>query len=853
MMNRYFIAVLFLFCLCFSPVVVFAAPITVPPSLVEGDTYRIAFVTTGTTTAESSDIATYNTFVTNQANLQPELAALGTTWTAVGSTSAVDARDNTETNPFNASHADIPIFLLDGTKLVDSNADLWDGTIDNQFRVRRDGTIAPTTGGFQWTGTDDDGKSASGGFDQFALGTTNGSHVMVGNNFSSTGNNDWVEHFVDTKNNTKFMYAISGELTVPSPYTMTMFGQSAYNVNTAAMDVTLGVTGYEIEDFEDAILLPGLSPPVHTSNPWNNYFQLSEHIGPGAWDGSKRLGLVFQGNVTFTLPPGVRSVGVGFGFIGRSGQTVQINGRSAVDFSVLNGFVFHNNYRNGYLRIDAVDGAPPISTVTFSEYAELYSLDHLALKLPDADGDGFSTLVDCDDTNPAINPAATEICDGIDNDCDGSIDQVDNDGDGVSLCNGDCDDANATVYPGAEELCDGIDNDCDGSVDEGLISTYYADQDGDGYGNLNNVTMACEQPAGYVLDNSDCNDNDSGINPEASEICDGLDNDCDGEVDEGLTFDADADGHTSLDSCEGSKDDCDDTNADVFPGAPELCDGLDNDCDGEVDEGLTFDADEDGHTTPDSCEGTRDDCDDTDANVYPGAPELCDDLDNDCDGTIDEGLITVTTKDHSVALDATGSAVITPADVDDGSTACGVAILSVSPSSFDCDDIGTNTVTLTVTDDNGNSDTATATVTVQDATAPTVTATLVPVKVKKKHGCFRVEFSATDNCDVADMSAELNGYDVTNGQIVELKKKKKFKVKIKGEGSHDDDSKSHDDGSSGGRHCHADVKFEGPDFALTVTATDESGNEGTATDDFVFPSKHDGHSHDDSSSGHKKK
>ncbi|MBT6562870.1 MAG: hypothetical protein HON76_10120, partial [Candidatus Scalindua sp.] len=273
--------------------------------------------------------------------------------------------------------------MLDGTKLVDSNADLWDGTIDNQFRVRRDGTIAPTTGGFQWTGTDDDGKSASGGFDQFALGTTNGSHVMVGNNFSSTGNNDWVEHFVDTKNNTKFMYAISGELTVPSPYTMTMFGQSAYNVNTAAMDVTLGVTGYEIEDFEDAILLPGLSPPVHTSNPWNNYFQLSEHIGPGAWDGSKRLGLVFQGNVTFTLPPGVRSVGVGFGFIGRSGQTVQINGRSAVDFSVLNGFVFHNNYRNGYLRIDAVDGAPPISTVTFSEYAELYSLDHLALKLPD--------------------------------------------------------------------------------------------------------------------------------------------------------------------------------------------------------------------------------------------------------------------------------------------------------------------------------------------------------------------------------------------------------------------------------------------------------------------------------------
>ena len=850
MMNRYFGTLLFLFCLFFSPVVVFAAPITIPPSLVEGDSYRLAFITTDTTTATSGDIATYNNFVTAQANLQAELAALGTTWKAIGSTTTVDARDNTETNPSNASHADVPIFLLDGTKLVDLNSDLWDGTIDNQFRVRSDGSLAPV-GQFQWTGTDGDGRNSSLGYGQFALGTTSGSSVRVGKN-SSTGTINWVQDFVDNKNNTRSMYAISGELTVPSP-TITMFGPSAYNANTSAMDATLGVTGYEIEDFEDAILLPGLSE-THSGY----YFNLPEHAGPSAWDGSGNKALFFSGTVTFTLPPGVRSVGVGFGFIDRNGQTVQINGKSAVDFSVLSGFVFHHNGRNGYLRIDAVDGAPSISTVTFSSYVELYSLDHLALKLPDADGDGFSTLVDCDDTNPAINPAATEICDGIDNDCDGSIDQVDNDGDGVSLCNGDCDDANATVYPGAEELCDGIDNDCDGSVDEGLISTYYADQDGDGYGNLNNVTMACEQPAGYVLDNSDCNDNDSGINPEASEICDGLDNDCDGEVDEGLTFDADADGHTSLDSCEGSKDDCDDTNADVFPGAPELCDGLDNDCDGEVDEGLTFDADEDGHTTPDSCEGTRDDCDDTDANVYPGAPELCDDLDNDCDGTIDEGLITVTTKDHSVALDATGNAVITAADVDDGSTACGVAILSVSPSSFDCDDIGTNTVTLTVTDDNGNSDTATATVTVQDATAPTVTATLVPVKVKKKHGCFRVEFSATDNCDVADMSAELNGYDVTNGQIVELKKKKKFKVKIKGEGSHDDDSKSHDDGSSGGRHCHADVKFEGPDFALTVTATDDSDNEGTATDDFVFPSKHDGHSHDghshdDNSSGHGKK
>jgi len=612
MMNRYFGTLLFLFCLFFSPVVVFAAPITIPPSLVEGDSYRLAFITTDTTTATSGDIATYNNFVTAQANLQAELAALGTTWKAIGSTTTVDARDNTETNPSNASHADVPIFLLDGTKLVDLNSDLWDGTIDNQFRVRSDGSLAPV-GQFQWTGTDGDGRNSSLGYGQFALGTTSGSSVRVGKN-SSTGTINWVQDFVDNKNNTRSMYAISGELTVPSP-TITMFGPSAYNANTSAMDATLGVTGYEIEDFEDAILLPGLSE-THSGY----YFNLPEHAGPSAWDGSGNKALFFSGTVTFTLPPGVRSVGVGFGFIDRNGQTVQINGKSAVDFSVLSGFVFHHNGRNGYLRIDAVDGAPSISTVTFSSYVELYSLDHLALKLPDDDGDGFSTLVDCDDTNPAINPAAIEICDGIDNDCDGSIDQVDNDGDGVSLCNGDCDDANATVYPGAEELCDGIDNDCDGSVDEGLISTYYADQDGDGYGNLNNVTMACEPPAGYVLDDSDCIDNDSSINPGASEICDGKDNDCDGVV-PANEVDNDGDG---MSECEG---DCNDTDPTVFTGAPELCDGKDNDCDGVV---PANEVDDDGDGMSE-CEG---DCDDTDPTVFTGAPELCDGKDNDCDGVV---------------------------------------------------------------------------------------------------------------------------------------------------------------------------------------------------------------------------
>jgi hypothetical protein len=153
----------------------------------------------------------------------------------------------------------------------------------------------------------------------------------------------------------------------------------------------------------------------------------------------------------------------------------------------------------------------------------------------DADGDGWSELDDCDDLDADIHPLRAELCDGRDNNCDGSADEgfADTDADGVA----DCQDV---------EDCDGQDNDGDGEVDEGM-----ADADGDG-----------------VCDALDAED------------CDGQDNDGDGEVDEGLT-DADGDGFLAC----GAVPDCDDTNDEVFPGGQEYADGLDNDCDALIDEG----------------------------------------------------------------------------------------------------------------------------------------------------------------------------------------------------------------------------------------------------------------------------
>ncbi len=180
---------------------------------------------------------------------------------------------------------------------------------------------------------------------------------------------------------------------------------------------------------------------------------------------------------------------------------------------------------------------------------------------------------------------------------------VDNDEDGFSPPD-DCDDNDDTVYPNAPELCDGKDNDCDGDTDEDAGPTFYFDFDEDGYGDPTISMQACTAPQGYVADNSDCNDNDSDIFPGNPEACDGKDNDCNGQIDEGvkITFYRDSDGDTygdpgfTTEACTApngyvsDNTDCDDACASCFPGATEIPNnGIDEACDGTAE--VTVDSD----------------------------------------------------------------------------------------------------------------------------------------------------------------------------------------------------------------------------------------------------------------------
>jgi len=432
---------------------------------------------------------------------------------------------------------------------------------------------------------------------------------------------------------------------------------------------------------------------------------------------------------------------------------------------------------------------------------------------------GFvTTNTDCDDNNASANPAATEICNTIDDNCDGQIDEgvqntyyEDMDGDGygsmsfwsIQACsapfgfvstNNDCADNNPAINPGAAEACNTIDDNCDGQINEGFgpLTLYYADADGDGYGNgtqaidvllqgsssasvsngsliivgsnsstnssltgsvsfvapvdatytfdwsystvdsgpnwdpayyingtaypltddfgpqtqsgtqsvtvtagstfgfsvvtvddvagsatltINNFngftlptfTQACSQPAGYAVVNGDCDDAVAAINPGATEVCNGIDDNCSGVAEEGLTFtdyyaDLDLDGYgagAATNACAQpigfvtTNTDCDDNNASANPAATEICNEVDDNCDGQIDEGVqnTYyeDMDGDGYgsmsfwsiqacSAPFGFVSSNNDCADNNPAINPGAAEVCNTIDDNCDGQINEGF-----------------------------------------------------------------------------------------------------------------------------------------------------------------------------------------------------------------------
>jgi hypothetical protein len=329
--------------------------------------------------------------------------------------------------------------------------------------------------------------------------------------------------------------------------------------------------------------------------------------------------------------------------------------------------------------------------------------------LTDTDGDGWPAGSDCNDNNAAIHPGATEVCDTLDNDCDGAVDEgnvcnlcPDDDADGFTTCDGDCDDSNLNNNPGAVEVCDGVDNNCDGQIDENCELCNGIDDNGNGQVDEGLDLGAACGCGGVVI--CDGNGGTTCSVPMVAEVCaDGIDNNCNGVVDEGCAgtecgffngtqqgtcgngsicvngfcvdcTDNDADGFTT---CQG---DCDDNNLNTNPAAVEVCNGIDDNCDGQVDEGCAPETcngvDDDGDGLTDAadpslvlvlCENQTGVCNGAQKSsnlcvggmwltcaasdyaigspVYEITETTCDTQDNDCDGQVDEGNVCCTDND----------------------------------------------------------------------------------------------------------------------------------------------------------------------------------------------------------------
>ncbi|MCB9279877.1 MAG: T9SS type A sorting domain-containing protein [Lewinellaceae bacterium] len=355
----------------------------------------------------------------------------------------------------------------------------------------------------------------------------------------------------------------------------------------------------------------------------------------------------------------------------------------------------------------------------------------------------------------------------------------------------DCNDADPAINPAATEICDGIDNNCDGQIDEGVQTTFYADADGDGYGDPANTIEDCAAPTGYVSDNTDCDDTDADEFPDqtwfpdqdndgygngtalsscerpsgyklAAELIDPTVIDCNDNDPAVYTFqtwyeDQDDDGYTSgtiAASCArpaGFKTaaelvnttdlDCNDADPAVNPAATEICDGIDNNCDGQIDEGVqtTFYADSDGDgygdpavsiqgcAAPDGYVADNTDCDDSDSNEFPSQTWY---KDADNDGYSDGATLTQCQRPagYKTAAELTD----TDGDCNDDPTAGGSAI---NPAAAEiCDGLDNNCNGLIDADDPG----------LEDTTAPTALCRDVTVQLDAS-GAGSTTASAVDN------------------------------------------------------------------------------------------------------------
>ncbi len=345
---------------------------------------------------------------------------------------------------------------------------------------------------------------------------------------------------------------------------------------------------------------------------------------------------------------------------------------------------------------------------------------------PDLDGDGFgagmpvsgcvespglvANATDCDDTVASTHIGAPELCDGIvDDDCDGAVDDgcvcvtdaARACGAAVGVCTAGTQVCIAGRWAGCDgvgpgtEVCNLLDDDCDGTVDEGLtVSGCYRDYDADGFG-AGTATVQCTDPArvavggcpaGYTnrSDALDCNDRTASINPEAFETCNGIDDDCNGDLDDvvgsgvACTVGLGECRRAALMACLGAALACVGTPGTVHT---ETCNGLDDDCNGTIDDGLTVpdcrtDLDGDGFGVgdptrrcidwtrpgfglcpPGSTNNTSLDCNDTTTAVRPTATEVCNLIDDDCDGVVDDGVQNAYFRDADGDAYGTGAAV----------------------------------------------------------------------------------------------------------------------------------------------------------------------------------------------------